>query len=511
MAIAVLGLATPVAQAEVDVDYEGALTLNAGDSQLAPYYIMAGRGGTVTQRNSALLSANLAHELDTTRRFSWGAGAELWGGYSASADYKRWMPEQQQFALHGEHPARLWVQQLYASVKWRSVLTHLGAKRPDSPIVDASLSSGDLGRSDNSRPGMGIETGFVNYQNVPFTQGWVQVEGRIGYYRLTGADYWLEHHFSYYNSFVTTDTWFNYKRIHLRTNPSKPVVFTLGMQAACQFGGTQEIYHQGQLFSTSKSDANAKAFFRALVPGSGGSNDGGQFVEGNHVGTWDVLLEWKQSPGHLLRAYYESPWEDGSGIGKLNGFDGLWGLEYRNTGKPALLDGVVLEYIDLTNQSGYIHWSSDDYPDSPITQANGGDGATGADDYYNNYFYNGYQHLGQSIGSPFVKSLIYNRDGYMRYTCNLLRGFHLGLRGTLSSEVGYRALVSYRRGWGTPYDPIAHGQSCTSVLVETVVRPHWLPGLKLTAQFAIDRGKLIGDNLGGLISIAYHGNFSLAK
>lgn len=508
--ITTMALAATAAQGQVSLNYEGAVTMNVGDSQLAPYYIMAGRGGTVTQRNGALLSGSLSHDVDTTRRLSWGAGVELWTGYAASADYKQWDPAAGQFAITEQHPARLWVQQLYASLKWRGTLTHLGAKRPDSPVVNASLSSGDLGRSDNSRPPVGIETGFVNYQNIPFTHGWVQIEGRLGYYRMPGADDWLRNHYSYYNSFVTTNVWLNYKRAHLRTNPTKPVVFTLGMQAACQFGGTQRTYVHGQMTETSKSKTDLKAFFRTLVPGSGGGN-GGQYVEGNHVGTWDLLLEWKQSPEHLLRAYYESPWEDGSGIGKLNGFDGLWGLEYRNTGKPALIDAVVLEYIDLTNQSGYIHWSADDFPDSPITQANGGKSATGADDYYNNYFYNGYQVLGQSIGSPFVKSLIYNRDGYMRYTDNLLRGFHLGLRGTLSSQVAYRTLLSYRRAWGTPYVPRAQGQSSTSWLAEAVVTPKWLPGLRLTAQFALDHGRLLGNNVGGLISIAYSGNFSLSK
>lgn len=494
----------------VTLDYSAGITFNAGDSQLAPYYIMAGRGGTVTQRYSALLNASLSHEIDTTKRLSWGSGVELWGGYTNSADYKRWNAELQEFRANSQHPARLWVQQLYGSVKWRGVLTHVGIKRPDSPVVDPLLSSGDLTMSGNALPGVGIETGFVNYQTVPFTHGWVQVEGRVGYYRLQGDD-WLTNHFSQYNSFVTTDYWFNYKRMHLRTNPGQPVVFTFGLQAACQFGGKCETYYQGQLQSTVTQPADAKAFFRTLVPGSGGG-DGGQYVEGNHLGTWDVMLDWKLPNGKgMLRGYYESPWEDGSGIGKLNGFDGLWGLEYRNTGEPSIVDGAVIEYVDLTNQSGYVHWSADDYPDSPISQANGGKGCTGADDYYNNYFYNSYQNMGQSIGSPFVKSLIYNQDGYMRYTDNLMRGFHMGVRGTVSRELTYRALLSYRRSWGTPFEPRAHGASCTSWMLEAVMHPKWMPELAFGAQVAMDRGQLLGNNFGGLVSISYSGNFTIKK
>ena len=94
----------------------------------------------------------------------------------------------------------------------------------------------------------------------------------------------------------------------------------------------------------------------------------------------------------------ESPWEDGSGIGKLNGFDGLYGIEY-SSGNKSIINGAVVEYLDFTNQSGPIHWAPNDFPGTTIKVQ-----ATGADDYYNNYAYNGYQYYGMSIGSPFIKS-----------------------------------------------------------------------------------------------------------
>ena len=81
----------------------------------------------------------------------------------------------------------------------------------------------------------------------------------------------------------------------------------------------------------------------------------------------------------------------------MNGFDGLWGLEYRSDHSNKLITGAVIEYIDFTNQSGPIHWTPNDRPGTPITSH-----SSGADDYYNNYIYNGYQSRGLSIGSPFV-------------------------------------------------------------------------------------------------------------
>ena len=48
--------------AQVEVNYEAGLTANAGDNELAPHYIMANRGGVVTQQFSTL-QKRLAREV----------------------------------------------------------------------------------------------------------------------------------------------------------------------------------------------------------------------------------------------------------------------------------------------------------------------------------------------------------------------------------------------------------------------------------------------------------------
>ncbi|MBQ0115711.1 MAG: hypothetical protein KBT10_07570, partial [Bacteroidales bacterium] len=72
--------------AQVSLEYEAGVTINAGDGNFAPYYIASGRGGTVTQQYSSLVNAAISHHMDTTCRLSWGAGVELWGGYASSTD-----------------------------------------------------------------------------------------------------------------------------------------------------------------------------------------------------------------------------------------------------------------------------------------------------------------------------------------------------------------------------------------------------------------------------------------
>jgi len=505
-ALAALALCLPrAAKAEFDITYKGSVTANAGSGDLAPYYIASNRGGTVTQQYSTLLSAAARHDMDTTVRFSYGFGAEVWAGWASNATYDRYNASVAEWNANKQHPARIWLQQLYGEVKFRGVFAELGQKTLESPWLDTSLSSGDLIMSGNARPPIGARGGFVNFQNIPFTKGWVQITGELGWYRLKD-DKWLENHYNYYNHFVTTDYWFHYKNIYFRTKPTKPFVFTFGAQASCQFGGTANYYQNGVLTQTVKMDANLRTFCRTLIAGNSGSSVGDKgYVEGNHVGSWDVILQYTFKGGHRLRGYYQSIWEDGSSIGKMNGFDGLWGLEYRHPNRW-WINGAVIEYIDLTNQSGHIHWSPFDHESTPITKK-----TTGNDDYYNNYIYNGYQNRGMSIGSPFVRSTIYNLDGYMRYRDNLMRGFHIGITGSITPELDYRILGSYRKCWGTPGILRAESVHDTSMLFEATYSPARVKGLAVKAQFAFDRGSLYGDATGGLLSVTYRGNLTLGK
>lgn len=486
----------------MDVEWEGSVTMNAGSGEFAPYYIASNRGGTLTQQYSTLLSGTLTHATDTVRKSSFGFGAELWGGYASSAGYDRYDAELGLWGRRNVAPARFWVQQLYAEAKYRSILLTVGQKRHVPQIVNDRLGSGDMAWSGNARPEPGVNVGFVNFQTVPFTHGWVQVAGQLGYYFSTGGK-WLKSHFGYYNASLTTSQLFHYKNIYLRTHPGRRLVFTIGMQDGCQFGGNIAEYEHGNRISYNKMKCGVGDFFKVLLPSGGGNNDGDKYYEGNHVGSWDMSLDYKFAPGMVLRGYYQSPWEDGSGIGKLNGFDGVWGIEMRREGKSALTD-VVVEYVDLTNQSGPLHWAPADAPNTGVTGE-----ATGADDYYNNYAYNGYQVLGMSVGSPFVKSPLYNTDGYMRYTDNVMRGFHVGAEGYATPWLTWRALGSWRKSWGTKFFPRVKPVAGTSLFAELGYVPPRVHDLSLKVQVALDRGSLYGNNFGSMLCVSYKGNFAL--
>ena len=511
-----LSVLLPMAMAAQEVDYEAGVTVNAGSEELAPYFISALKGGTVTQQYSTLLHGTLRHTMDTTRRLSWGAGAQLWAGWASSTDYYN----HEAGAMIGRHPARAWVQELYVEGKYRAVYAVIGQKERGTPWLNGRLSSGDLVMSGNARPGYGVRGGLIDFQNIPLTKGWVQIKGELGYYRFGDGD-WLENHYNHRNHFINTGYWMNYKNIYFRTKPDEHLVLTIGLQAACQFGGTVKEYADGVMYNTYNMDANAKAFFKALIPGSGGSGAAdANYYEGNHLGSWDVALQYNLKNGASLRAYHQHLWEDGSGIGFKNGFDGLWGLEY-NAGRRSPLSGVVVEYLDLTNQSGPLHFNPHDYTNSdrpagsPVTGE-----ATGSDDYYNNYGYNGYHNRGLSIGSPMVLSPLYHTDGYMRYYDNRMRGVHIAFEGTVADGLSYRARYAWRKSWGNIFMPRPEAATMSSWSLEGQYDVKSVDGLRLNLQLALDRGDLASGNprypetktnFGVLLGVAYHGNFSLRK
>lgn len=489
---------------ELPINYQVSLTANAGSGDFAPYYMMSNVHGTLTQPYSTLLRASASKEMDSHKRFSYGFGADVVGGYTSRTAYRRYDKSTSTWVPNNQGPAPVWLQQLYAEVKYRSLFLSAGLKERGSVFLNDALSSGDMTYSANARPIPAISAGFIDFQDIPLTQGWVQIRGELSYGISTDED-WRINHFHHGGSSITTGKiWYSYKYLHFRTNPDKPFSFLIGMQTTCQFGGIHRIYSSdGEEIVELRTDMTPSlgSFFKALIPMAGNTT----YYEGNHLGTWDVMGRYKFRNGHELRVYYQSPWEDGSGIGKLNGWDGMYGIEFRNANPKSIVSGAVIEYIDLTNQSGPLHWDPADFQYGYLIPSE----ATGGDDYYNNVAYNGYQLFGQAIGSPFVKSPIYNTSGSLRFFDNSIRGFHVGITGNVTSQIGYRLMASYRKSWGTSLSPSINPTESLSMMLEGNYEPAGIPGLSIKAQIALDKGNLLGDNFGGLVSVSYNGLFNL--
>lgn len=490
-----------ISSAQFPVEYEASIIGNAGSGDFAPYYIASNRHGILTQSSNALLQLGAWHKLDMSRRFSYGFGVEAVGGYGSELEYQRYDFDSKTFYGHKEGSAAVWLQQLYGEIKYRGVFLTVGLKEYESKLLNAELSSGDLIESGNARPIPEARAGFIDFQNIPFTNGWVQISGEISYGKFTDNDY-VRNHYNYYNYHLTTGSWYTYKRAYFRTKPAERFSVTIGAQAAGIFGGTTENYSDGVLRSTYNHPDKIGDFFEMFIP-KNTSEEG--FVLGNHLGSWDFMARYRLKNNDELKAYFQWPWEDGSGIGKLNGFDGLWGLEYNNA-SGGIINGAVIEYLDFTNQSGPMHWDPDDSAGTTIT-----DRAEGADNYYNNAFYNSYANYGMSIGSPFLRSPLYNLDGFPAYVCTRVRGMHFALNGQISRPVTYRVMFSYRKGWGNGYIPLVTPLENTSASVDVTYKVPSVKGLSVNAQVAFDSGSMYGDNLGGLVTVSYNGLFNIGK
>ena len=494
-------IGTWAAYAQDKITYRAEAAAHAATGTFAPYYMTANKYGTVANGCGSSLRAGAFIKMDTTQRFSYATGVELMGIYETPSPTRRW--ENGNFTTLYNRPQIFRIQQLYADVKYRALFLSVGMReREDENIItNHRLSSGNLILSGNARPIPQVRVGFHRFVDIPFTNGWVQIKGDIAYGKFLGDDY-LKSHYNYYSSFLTTNIYYHYKSLYFRSNPHQPFVFTLGLEDGVQFGGDMDTYRDGVLVSSAQSPITFKSFVQAFVPSAGDETaaPGDQlFVYGNHVGAINMAAEYTFDDKSQLRAYTQWIYEDGSGMRKANGFDGLWGIAY-HTHRHSILSDIVVEYIGLDNQSGAIPWQPTDWPGTHITTA-----TSGGDDYYNNFLFNGWQQGGFGLGTPMSPSIMYNTDGYMRYLNTRVRGYHAALQGYLHNEWQYRLMASFRQAWGTPFIPASHDLCQFASLIECTYTPAKLDGWQFCAAAAVDAGNLIGNNWGISISIVKSG------
>lgn len=465
----------------------------------APYLLGSNSGGRHAMNSEATVGGIIYKEFDLSKRFTWTAGIEADAGYQGSANYDRYDAETKEWGRRPWHPSRATLYQLWGGVKFRGVMLWAGMREHKSSIVDDALSSGDMVLSNNAHAIPQVEIGFVDYQNIPFTKGWVQINGTISYGKYADSNS-LKGRYNYWNDHVTLGQLFTYKHVHFRTRQDVPFAVTIGVQAAGEFGGTTYKYAQGKEFQVIKNDENLRAFWEMFIPKSR-YRDG--FVEGNHVGTWEFLGRYRFKSGIELEGYFEWFWEDGSSMAKRNITDGLWGVALSFPGDNKVLKKVIAEYIDMRDQSGPIHWAPTDAPGTTI-----GTEATGGDNYYNSSGFNAWVNYGLALGNSFPKAPLYNSDGYPQFQHSRTRGFQLAANGCIVPGIDWTAKFSYGVAWGNGRIPYAKALKNTSALISA----KWdaqkiLRGLGMGGSLAFDAGNLRGNSFGCLFNVTYSGNF----
>ena len=449
------------------------------------------------------LSTNRYHTLATRPNTAYLRGA-VNVEHQLSEDWKLSGAADVIASIHADHKAYL--QQCYVNLSWKDFFLEAGARELKPVLRDPLLSSGAFTKGNNAKPVPQVHVGTNGFWTVPYTKGWLQINADFGYGKLMDSDY-RERQFNREGSgnwHYATGAYYHQKHLYFRTNPEKTFFVTAGIEHVAQFGGTGYDTETGEMVVKKKA-ANLKAFWKVILPVGDKNyfeNDAMEdWVYGNHIGSMTIQLGWNINKAHQVQAYVDDIFEDGSGMRKGNGWDGLYGIQYKNRAEGRqYVRGAVVEYLQTTNQSGPIHWDSGDFPEPIRSQIT--DLVTGDDNYYNHMFYGPYDHYGMAQGNALLVSPIYNKDGFADFRDNRIKAWHIGINGDITDRLSYLVKGSYREGWGTYANPLPHKHHSFDAMLQGI---YTIGNWQFSGAYAFDKGNIYGDCNTFNIKIGYHG------
>lgn len=449
-----------------------------------PFWLMNNLQGLGSpEKNNGYVRGQVIKSIDKSRRFSWGAGIDLVGGWRQTAP----------FSIH----------QLYGEVRYRCLGAMLGSKEIWGELNDPRLSSGNLLYSGNAMPIPQLRLGIPEYTPFWGTKGWLNVKGYIAFGMFTDSKWqksWVAKEFNRNKNVL-----YHSKGIWLRGGNSDkfPLLAEVGIEMATQFGGTAYLNTEGGVVT--KMPTAFKDWLKAIFPTKGDAEvfwGEAYNIQGNMLGAYNIALSWMPEADWSIKAYYEHYFEDQSQMTFEYGWkDGLWGVEIQLP-KNRFVTSVVYEYIATKDQTGPVLNNTDDKVPEQVS---------GRDNYYSNYLYTAWQHWGMGIGNPLVISPIYNDNHRLNFVSTRLLGHHFAFSGNPTDEISYRVLLSYSRNWGTYNRPLPEVMSNVNGLVELSFAPRKLKGWFATVGIAGDAGKMLGKSAGAAITIGFSGDLKLKK
>ena len=418
-------------------------------------------------------------DSDTYKKFDWAAGIELAGAWNLPSPFS--------------------IRQLYGEIRYRKLKISLGSKNFKSYFNDIDLSTGDLLFSGNAPAIPQLRIGTDGFAPFWGTQGWLSVKAYLAYGFFTDSKWvkdWVVDGGDYASDvlFCSRGVWAGIG------NLSKfPLQLHVGIEMATQFGG--KVFKDGKFI---KMPTDFKAWIKAFIPSAGDSStpvEEQTNVQGNMNGEYVFSLTWIPKKEWKVRAYFEHYFEDHSQMFLQYGLwkDGLWGLEVSFPSNK-FLDKILFEYISTYDQTGSVnHDITEAIPEQ----------VSGRDNYYTHYLYGAWQNWGMTIGTPLAISPIYNRNHVMTIYDNRFTATHFGLQGSPLKELKWRLLMTFSRNWGTYIRPFSHRCDNFSGFFEITGKLPRLKGWEIKGALALDHGSLFGGNFGGMVSLAYEGNFSI--
>lgn len=452
---------------------ESRATFSAGD--FTPFWLVSNLQGLgAPKKNNGWVRGILSRPLNPEAKLSWGAGADIAGGWNMPAPFN--------------------IHQLYGEFKYRRVYVMAGAKEIWGSYNNPRLSSGNLLFSGNAMPIPQVRVGTFGFAPFWGTNEWFSVNAYLAFGKFTQSNWeksWVDPKFIRNEGVL-----YNSKGLWLRGGKESkfPLLADVGIEMGTQFGGT--IYDDGKVIHMPEKFID---WLKAIFPLSGGKEtpmEEQTNVQGNMVGIYYITLQWVPKADWRIKGYFEHYFEDHSQMTFEYGWkDALWGVEATLPQNP-VVSKVVAEFVYMKDQTGSVNH---DYTPEIPEQVSGGD------NYYNHYLYSAWQNWGMGIGTPLAISPLYNSNHRLYIYDTRFIAYHLGLEGNPLPGLGWRALFTYSENWGTylyPYPDIKYN---FSGLLEVNLSPARWKGWYGNAAIAWDKGQLLGKNFGVMISIGKSG------
>lgn len=490
--------------AQLEVRTEAQMT--ASDGEYTPLWLNANRYGLSSlELANGYFRAGVFRSLEQDSLTKWkrgfGADAVMAGGFASSTFFH----------------------QVYGEIGWHHGLLTIGSKEQPMELKDQELSSGSQTLGINARPVPGIRLSLPDYWTIPGVK-WLGLKGHI-FYGWTTDDRWQKE-FTQTNSRYTENTMLHTKAGYLRFgNPKKPLTVELALEMGCQFGG-KSISPNGTEKRVIYNESGLSGIIHAFIPGGGEMSDVDYHnAMGNHVGSWlaRVNLDYDKWGMSLYADHF---FEDQSQMFHLDydgfGTGGEWdkwkhfnwmvydlkdiqlGAEL-NLKRCQWLQTFVLEYLYTKYQSGAV------YHDHTQTMP---DHVGGLDGFYSHSIFTGWHHWGQVMGNPLYRSPIYNEDGRNEVKNNRFYAWHIGAKGILSPLLRYRLLATWQKGYGTYWTPYINPKVNVSLLAEAEYDLSNVPamdGWMVKGALGVDRGSILGKNIGLQLTIAKKFNINTIK
>lgn len=453
---------------------ESSASFSGGD--YTPFWLVSNRQGLgAPKSNNGWMRGILSKNINPDSRFSWGASADIVGGWNIPAPFN--------------------IHQLYGEIKYRGFFVMAGAKEIWGSYNNPRLSSGNLLFSGNAMPVPQVRVGTYGFTPFWGTKDWFWIDGYLAYGKFTDSNWeksWVNPEY-----LRTQNVLYCSRGLWLRGGNSKkfPLLVDIGIEMATQFGGT--IYEKGKVINMPTKFID---WLKAIIPMGGNEDtpDAEQTnVQGNMVGEYYITLQWQPQSDWSLKGYFEHYFEDHSQMTFEYGWkDAQWGVEVQLPFNP-YVSKVVVEYVYTKDQTGPVnHDSSQEIPEQ----------VSGADNYFDHHLYGAWQNWGMGIGTPLAISPLYNTNHRLYIYDTRFIAYHLALQGNPLKELSWRTLFTFTQNWGTYRYPFPDVLNNFSGLVEV----SYYPGKKLKgwwakAGIAWDAGKLIGNNFGVMLSIGKTG------